>query len=136
MDSIFSESVVKSLRGLRLMEYDWDGSGGLPMRSDVADTAIAVFDDPDVIGDSTYGLPLPSISLSSNGTVEVAFAEPDGRQLFLTFECEGVITYVKVFDDEQTSVEGVIRVDTLTPSPDDFVELRELFGWMVETEGF
>ena len=63
--------------------------------------------------------------------MEIAFEETDGRQLFLTFQCEGVITYIKVYEDEQTSVEGVIRVDSMTPSPDDFAELAEMVEWFV-----
>lgn len=134
MSSILSDATVNRLRVLRLMEFDWDGDGGLPMRSDVADTAIAVFDDPEVIGDFAYRLPLPDVSLSSNGTVDIEFGDADGKQLMLTFQCDGVVSYIKVYEDGNASIEGVIRVDTLTPTPDDFVELTELFGWFVDSE--
>lgn len=114
------------------MEFDWDGVGGLPLRSDVADTAHDVYSEPHILDDAILGdLVPPSISMSSNGTIEVVYAIDGYRQLFLTFECAGVVSYIRVFEDEQTSVEGVIRLEMDSTSPDDFSELQELYEWLV-----
>jgi hypothetical protein len=136
------EAVVQSLRGLRLMGYDWDGAKGLPMRGDVADTVFEVFGSSGYVDPSGYveplisdayveSLPLPAVSLNGNGTVEVAFDGEDGRELLLTFECEGVITFIKAFGDGQTTVDGVIRLDLGERGTDEAAELSELLGWVI-----
>jgi hypothetical protein len=125
------DMVSKSISGLGLCEFDWDGSGGLPMRGDVRDTAYAVFVDEVTLGGLLNSCPPPSITLNSNGTLEVSF-DNDGRGLLVTVECEGVLTYVKVFEDDQTTIEGVVRMDMDDFDPDAFVELIELFDWLIQ----
>lgn len=124
-----SEAVLISLRRLRLMEFDWDGAAGLPLRGDVGDTVAAIYDL--AFADA---MPMPVVSLNGDGTLDVEYDAEDGRKLFLTFKCEGVITYIKVYEDDQTTVEGTVRLDFHTVSgkfdPDDFVEITELFEWL------
>lgn len=136
METSSSEAVLQSLRQFRLHEYDWDGCGGLPLRGDVADTAADIYDLS-----FTDVLPMPTVALNPDGTVNVEYDETvdsdDGKKLFLTFKCQGVITYIKLFGDGQTTVDGTIRLDNFARTdgkfdPDDFVELTELFDWLAE----
>jgi len=129
-----SEAVLTSLKHFHLHEYDWDGVGGLPLRGDVADTVADIYDL--AFADD---MPMPVVSLNGDGTVEVAYEEivasDLGKKLLLTFRCEGVVTFVKVFPDGDATVEGTIRLDGFARTdgkfnPDDFAELTELFAWI------
>jgi hypothetical protein len=121
-----SEAVLTALRRLRLMEFDWDGAGGLPLRGDVGDTVTDIYELS-----FTSDMPMPAVSMNGDGTIDVEYDGEDGRKLFLTFKCQGVLTYIKVFEDDQTTVEGTIRLDAPGPvALDDFVELTELFEWL------
>ena len=126
------EKLLISLRGLRLHEYDWDGIGGLPLRGDVSDEFYDLFSG-DVINDDLYDLlPPPIVTLNGNGTLEVVFGWPDDTELVLSFQSKGVVTYVKVFADAQTSVEGVIRLDLSNPDDEPTGELLALLEWTVQ----
>lgn len=133
-DKNHAEAVVSTLRSFRLLEWDWDGAGGLPLRSDVADTAVKVFEEDSIV--NLINCPLPTVSLNGNGTVEVAYADEfTERELWLTFQCEGVITYIKRFEDDQTTIEGTARIGFAGIRADeaaDLNELRELFCWLSE----
>lgn len=131
-------AVLDALNDFRLKEYDWNGSGGLPLRGDVGTTIKDLFSDADILGSNLLmSLPTPDLSMAANGTVEMAFEYDDNddgeRKLFVTIECDGVLSYIKVYEDGQTSVEGVIRLDFLGNAfrPDDFVELTELLRWFL-----
>ena len=133
-----SEAVLQSLRQFRLHEYDWDGSGGLPLRADVADTAIDIYQLP-----LTTQVPMPEVMLLSDGTVTIEYDEVTGKdvgkKLFLTFKCQDVITYVKLFADGSSMVEGIIRLDGYDPTdsestPYAVLELTALFDWLAEDD--
>ena len=111
------------------MEFDWDGVGGLPFRSDVGDTVAVVYEAS--FGDD---MPEPFMSMNGDGTIDIEYDGDNGRKLFLTFKCEGVVTYIKVFEDDQTTVEGTIRFDFHAISgkieEEDLEEIKALFGWL------
>lgn len=132
METTPKEAVLDVIKSFRLREFDWDGSGGLPLRADVADTISDIYlsEIYAVPEEVLYALPKPSLLLAPNGTVEVAYDAWGYKQLLLTFECQGVVTYIKVYDDDHTSIEGTIRFDVLEPSPEDVAELTELFLWI------
>ena len=118
------------------MDYDWDGVGGLPMRADVADTVADLYDLS-----FTDAMPMPVVSLNGDGTIDVEYDDStgsdEGKKLFLSFKCQGIVTYIKVFGDGQTTVEGTIRLDLYARTdgkfnPEDFAEITELFDWLAE----
>ena len=138
METSPSEAVLTSIRQFRLHDFDWDGCGGLPLRSDVADTASDIYDL-----DFTDAMPMPVVSLNKDGTVDVEYDEfqgqDAGKKLFLTFQCQGVVTYIKVYADGQTTVDGTIRLDLFARTdgkfdPEDFAELTALFDWLADSE--
>ncbi|SIO37695.1 hypothetical protein SAMN05444166_4210 [Singulisphaera sp. GP187] len=134
METNSRTAVLESLQQLRLMEFDWDGVQGLPLRGDVADNVSDVYEGGVdlLLEDLAEHLPMPVVSLNPNGTIEVLYKDPDSnRELVITFQAEGVLTYVKLFDDGQTMVEGVIRVNLLSgPYEVDLSELKDLFDWL------
>lgn len=124
-----AEAVIKAVRQLRLKDWDWDGSGGLPMRLDASDTVLAVYDKGGAA--DSADCPAPSVSLNTNGTIEVSYSDPEtGRELFLTFQCNAVITYIRMFEDEQTSIEGTIRFTWDLAANN--AALGSLFEWLIE----
>ena len=118
------ETVMSSLREFRDREYDWNGSAGLPMRSDAADTLSDVYQGIP----SVASLPDPVISLENDGTISVEYERENesdlGKKLFLTFVCDGVMTYMQVFTDGSTTVDGTIRLDRYE-SPDGAFDASE-----------
>ena len=130
------EKIAASLKELGLKEYDWNGSGGLPAREDALDLALAVFALNDYAFKLIDHVDEYTVTLNEDGTVEVGLDNGD-RTLLLTFQCGGAITYIKVFDDEQTTVEGTIRINPDWPftAYDGFADLAEALEWIgSETE--
>ena len=124
-----SDWVMEELFRLRLKGYDHDGAGGLPLRADVADLVATVYDLA-----FTDKMPDPIVSLNGNGTLDVEYDGDSGRKLFLCYQCAGVVTYIRAFEDDQTVIEGTIRLNFNTYGgkfdPDDFLELTGLFDWL------
>ena len=126
------ELLLKALRTFRHSEYDWDGSGGLPLRDDVADTFYDLISN-DVTHEDMYDmLPVPMLNLNGNGTLELVLGWHEGAELVLTFQAKDVITYVKIFEDAQTSVEGTLRLDYGDDDNTAVAELTELLEWIVQ----
>ena len=130
--------VMAQVRAFRLREYDWNGTGGLPMRGDSADTLADVF-ALDCIAD----LPSPEVTLGNDGAISVEYDESDdsdrGKKLFLVFPCGGVVTYMRVFEDGVTTIEGVLRMDKYAKTtgefcPDEARRLADLCRWFAGDE--
>lgn len=125
-------AIAEEVGSLANRGYDWNGTGGLPMREDVRDMTITLLGTvPDRATDVIDQCPHPDILLNGDGTVELAFDHED-KTLLITVRCLGILTYVRAFEDEQTSIEGVIRLDPDEPDWDSYVELTELFAWLSE----
>ena len=110
------------------LDYDHDGSGGLPIRPDVARHAAAdLFADEGGISESLLSrVDEFEVSLHPDGTITVTLAS-GGRTLFLDVLCGGVVTYVEAFEDGATTIEGVIR----TGDPSDVGEIDDLIRWLI-----
>lgn len=141
MEKTSRQAVLESVRQLRLHGFDWDGVGGLPLRGDVADTIAELYESSsDLQQDAADRLPMPIVSLNPDGTIEVLYKDDEEgcKELLLTFRCEGVITFTKMFGDGQTMVEGTIRIDMLEfdsmcgEMPGTCDDLIELFDWLAE----
>ena len=130
---------MASLREFRLREYDWNGAAGLPMRSDAADTLVDVYE----WAKSVSSLPDPTVTLESDGTITIEYdrkADSEfGKKLFLTFVCHGVMTYMQVFSDGSTTVDGVLRLDRYSKANGDFdgsevAVLDSICAWYLEDD--
>lgn len=106
--------ILNSVQRFAQNRFDWDGSAGLPIRPDVY-TFIAeergMLDsqsddgmDPELLEDCGE----PDVTLNQDGTIELYF-EKFNRELILTVRCGGAITFIRSFEDSQTSFEGTIR---------------------------
>lgn len=125
-----ADHVVSSLRSLRLMQWDWDGARGLPMRADVADMTIDAFESETI---AAIVCPGPSVSLNMDGSVSVQYVDEfTERMVDLCFQCAGVVTYTKNFEDGQTQIDGVIRLSDDSDTPDCYGELAELLRWVID----
>ncbi len=128
--SVQNGTVLSITRELRLKAYDWNGSGGLPLRSDVADPIAEFYGNLPGI----FGLPSPDVLMNPDGTIEVSYSQGEmAKELLLTFKCQGVITYVQVWEDRQTSVEGTVRFDPMEDNSDgELAPLPDLLFWISE----
>jgi hypothetical protein len=136
VETTFRDTIGTALKAMSLHEYDWNGNCGLPLRGDVADLAHDLFVAPETLFLSGFNLlPTPTVVMGGNGTVEIGFDSRDGRELVITVQCEGVITYVKVYEDDQTSVEGTVRLDPLESfnGTAGFSEFVELLLWVIDS---
>lgn len=105
--------------------YDWDGAGGLPMRTDVRQVMRWFIRSGTALDECLNEAVEPSVLLNREGTVELSF-DNEGKELLLTLQCMNVVTYVQIYEDKQTSIEGVIRLDKI----DDQTTLISLFEWL------
>lgn len=131
------DHILKSIGGMRHYKYGWNGDSSLPIRTDVRNWSYELFarnaSFPLIVPDNHLEMcPYPDVTLNDAGTVSIAFVT-EGRQLILTIQCRGIVTYIKLFDDDQTTVSGVIRLDTedLDADLDMFAEFQELFIWLI-----
>lgn len=121
--------VADTIREYRLRGYDWNGCGGLPLRDDAATTAIEFYQYVYV-----PELPTPTVLQNPDGSIEVGYGdESSPKKLLLTFYCYGVVGYVKVFADDTTYVEGLVRFDPLDETPSgELTIISDLFRWMAQ----
>jgi 5-methylcytosine-specific restriction endonuclease McrBC GTP-binding regulatory subunit McrB len=105
MDPI-KDYIRSSIDELSKKEYGWDGGEALPIRQDVRSTALNRFSGDN--GSNLSGTHVDSVSLNADGTVEIVFLHA-GRELYLTFRCDHVVTYVKLYPSGATE-EGTIRI--------------------------
>lgn len=115
--------------------FNWDGANGLPMREDVHALVSEIFGSPTLkermrIDDCEK----PYVALNAAGSVVMTFGPSDNtfKRLLLTFQCYRIITYIKVLEDGETSIEGVIRKYRRDKNEDEFAELVELTNWISE----
>lgn len=117
--------------------FNWNGCGGLPIRDDVRETINLIYGSRKFLSKTiARNCPIPSVTLCDNGTIEIAYTDRyNDRQLFLTFQCKWTITYIQVFEDEQTTIEGTIRftVDANGEfDADEWAVLVDLYDWLTE----
>jgi hypothetical protein len=124
------QKIRLAVEKLAARPFDWDGAGGLPIRPDVAEWCReSLFSDFAGIGLDAAALDavgVGDVSLNQDGTVELAL-ESEGKELILTVECGGVVSYIKLFEDAQTSVEGMVRC----PAPfEGLSEIDDHLAWL------
>lgn len=129
--------ILTTVRRFAQNRFDWDGASALPIRPDVysfiakergmLDNQSNDGVDPELLDDCGE----PDITLNQDGTVELCF-EKFNRELIITVRCGGVITFIRSFEDSQTSFEGTIRSPYHdTKSKQQFgVETNALLYWL------
>jgi hypothetical protein len=136
VDTSTRDKIQYGIQLLRTKGYDWNGTCGLPIRSDVLQTSSAIFSDRTLQSQMRLeDCDEPVMSLNPDGSVEMSFDTPygdGGKQLLLTFQCGGVITYIKILEDSETSIEGTIRASFPAKSASEFAELVDLINWIAE----
>lgn len=110
--------------------FNWNGCDGLPIRPDVKDYAGILFSALNSIGIPRQLLEdagMPDLLLNQDGTVDIVFDKPS-KNLVLTVECGGVLSFLKTFEDRATEIEG--RCREVYPVHRRCVkEVEELFHW-------
>ena len=126
-DSVVRAEIKNEIRNVFELEYDWNRSGGLPIRPDVF--SLLEWLNPVLCGSDDRllaRLGVPVIELNQDGTVDW-FWEYCGRSLCLTFVCDGTVKYLRTLEDDSTSVSGDIRHSDLMSI--DF-EVSRLIQWV------
>jgi len=125
-------TIYDTIENLATLGFNHDGIKGLPMRSDVFAFATKALFSTRLHARVGLNEQLlenagdPNVSINKDGTVDLFFQNPS-RELNLTIQCGGVITYIKFFDDGDTTVEGTIRVSA---TDRDFSEVDDIIKWV------
>jgi hypothetical protein len=107
-DSEVRSKLKEEVFALQSHEYDWNGTGGLPIRPDVfamLNWLIPSFCFPD--DRILFRLGVPQITLNDDGTVDW-FWEYHNRSLNIRFLCSGSLKYGRFFEDNSMEVAGVL----------------------------
>jgi hypothetical protein len=127
--------ILSTVASFRDRKFGWNGSEGLPMRSDARNLAFALFTvnygNPVVPSEVLRLCPFPDVVLGEDGTIAITFSTP-GRELDLSIKCTSIVTFIKFFEDETTSVSGVLNLSADDEDPfRQYAEFTELFIWLI-----
>lgn len=118
---------------LARLPYDHDAAGGLPMRPDVrAFARDYLFGGPNfgVSAKNLSRLDESEVSLHQDGTLTISMMSGE-RSLFLDIPCSGVVTYVKQFEDDATTIEGVVKFGDFEDDASKLAEIDGLVEWLI-----
>lgn len=110
--------------------YGWNEGVGLPIRQDAYDIARHVLYD-DVFPRRLVDLCQDSVLMNNDGTIEMAL-DHKGKSLLLTFQCGSAISYVRVYEDGETSTEGTLRILKSGDFGRAVCEIRIMIRWLTE----
>lgn len=115
--------------------YDHNGAGGLPIRPDVAKFAATVlFSDSPNVGLSENKLESVTdhdVLLQQDGTISVILSVGE-KTLYLDILCGGIVTFVKLFEDQDTTIEGVLRTAWPSPLESQIANIDDLIDWLIQ----
>lgn len=116
-------------------QWDYNGSGGLPIRPDVSGFAQSVlFEDSLGIGlceEALERVAENDVTMHQDGTITITLIVGE-RTLFIDVLCGGIVTYVKQFEDGDTAIEGVVRTGWPTVKKSAICELNDLLAWLAQ----
>lgn len=110
-------------------KWNWNDHDGLPVREDVLELIVGLFSNKGTVlseGLLLGHLPDPILVLEPDGTVSLCLGNDSDRRMSIRFQCAGIVTYIKNWEDCETVETGVIRFS----DPDSIAALCDLLDWI------